>query len=607
MVIGIISNNRSYGEVMTRIAILDEDRCQPKKCNYTCIEYCPGVRMEEDTIIINEKNKKPLISEELCTGCGICTNRCPFKAINIINLPEVLNDPIHRYGQNSFELFGLPVVDEGSVVGILGQNGIGKSTIMRILSGELIPNLGDWEKKENSLEYVIDHYKGTQLQKYFKNLLNSQIKVIHKSQMVDQLSKFVKGNVGQLLKNIDEVDKFDKIVGDLQLENVLNRDIENLSGGELQRLAIGASVLRDGDFYYFDEPSSWLDVSQRLNIVKVIRSLADEGKSVMVIEHDLATLDAISDYVHIIYGKPGAYGVVSQMKGVRVGINAYINGFLKEENVRIRKQAIEFNVHAPRAADEGEILTSYGQIKKIYDGFSLLVDAGELYHNEIVTAFGSNGIGKTTFAKIISKVEKEDTGRVEKKLETVYKPQYLDYDFDGRVEDFLYMNAHNYGTNIFMSEIGKPLSIEDILDKNLNELSGGELQRLAIAVTLSQEGELYVFDEPTAFLDVEQRLTVGKVIKKVVESKNATALIVDHDIVFIDYITNRAIVFYGKPGLEGIATSPTDIKTSMNKFLKDLKITFRRDKETKRPRVNKLDSYLDRQQKESQQYYYLEG
>ncbi|MDR2624619.1 MAG: ribosome biogenesis/translation initiation ATPase RLI [Methanobrevibacter sp.] len=592
---------------MTRIAILDEDRCQPKKCKYTCIEYCPGVRMEEDTIVINEKNKKPLISEELCVGCGICTNRCPFKAINIINLPEVLDDPIHRYGQNKFELFGLPTINEGSVVGILGQNGIGKSTIMRILSGELIPNLGDWERDENTWDEVVDHYKSTQLQKYFKNLLKSEIKVVHKPQMVDQLSKFVKGNVGQLLRNVDEVNRFDEIVEDLQLENVLNRDIENLSGGELQRVAIGASVLRDGDFYYFDEPSSWLDVSQRLNIVKVIRSLAKKGKSVMIIEHDLATLDAISDYVHIVYGEPGAYGVVSQMKGVRVGINAYINGFLKEENVRIRKQAIEFKIHAPKTSDEGELLTSYTNIEKGYDGFTLSVEGGELYHNEIVTAFGSNGIGKTTFAKIISKVEKGDTGRVEKKLEIVYKPQYLNYDFDGRVEDFLYMKAPNYGTNIFMSEIGRPLSMEGILDKNLDELSGGELQRLAIAVTLSQDGELYVFDEPTAFLDVEQRLTVGKIIKKIVESKNATALIIDHDIVFIDYITNRAMIFYGEPGLKGMATRPTDLKTSMNKFLEDLKITFRRDKETKRPRVNKFDSYLDRQQKENQQYYYLEG
>jgi ATP-binding cassette subfamily E protein 1 len=590
---------------MSRIAILDETRCQPKKCKFLCIEYCPGVRMEEDTIVIDEKSKKPLISEELCNGCGICTNRCPFNAITIINLPEILTDPIHRYGQNKFEIFGLPNINESSVVGILGQNGIGKSTIMRILSGELIPNLGSWGKKEDGWEEIINHYKGTQLQKYFKNLSNSKIKLIHKPQMVDQLPKFVKGNVGQLLRDVNEIDRFDNVVKDLQLENVLSRDMKHISGGELQRVAIAASVLRDGDFYYFDEPSSWLDVSQRLNIIKVIRSLANEGKSVMVIEHDLATLDAISDYVHILYGKPGAYGVVSQMKGVRVGINAYINGFLKEENVRIRKQAIEFKIYSPGATDEGEILTRYTNMEKAYDGFSLSINEGEIYHNEIVTAFGSNGIGKTTFAKIIAELEKPDSGRVEKKLDIIYKAQYLKHDFDGSVEDFLYTNAPSYGTNIFRSEIGKPLAIEEILDKNINELSGGELQRVSIAVSLAQDGELYVFDEPTAFLDVEQRLIVGKIIKKVVENKNAAALIIDHDIVFIDYISDRAMVFHGEPGLKGIATEPTDLETSMNKFLEDLQITFRRDKETKRPRINKLDSYLDRQQKENHQYYYL--
>ena len=71
---------------MSRIAIIEKDKCQPKKCNYVCMHYCPGVRMEEDTIVIDEKSKKPVISEELCSGCGICTNRCIFGAVNVINL-----------------------------------------------------------------------------------------------------------------------------------------------------------------------------------------------------------------------------------------------------------------------------------------------------------------------------------------------------------------------------------------------------------------------------------------------------------------------------------------------------------------------------------------
>ena len=590
---------------MSRISILDKDRCQPKKCDYLCINYCPGVRMDEDTIVIDEDTKKPLISEQLCEGCGICTNRCPFDAISIINLPEAVGEPIHRFGQNQFELFGLPSLEEGTVLGLLGPNGIGKSTIMNILSGNLIPNFGDFENPQENWEKVIEYYKGSALQSYFSKLSNGEIKAILKPQMVDQLPKVVKGKVKNLLENVNERDKLEYVCEELQLENVLEREMENLSGGELQRVAIAATVLREGDFYYFDEPTSWLDVSQRLNAVKVIRSLAEEGKSVLVIEHDLATLDALSDNVHILYGTPGGYGVVSGRKGVRIGINAYINGFLTEENVRIRKNPIEFTIRPPTPEDEGDAIASYSDISNDYDGFKLSADAGDIFYDEIVTAFGSNGIGKTTFAKMLAGVEKPTTGEVDEEATIAYKPQYLVSDFEGSVSDFLYMNAPSYGSKIFESEIMTPFALEDMLEKQVSKLSGGELQRLAIAATLSKDAEIYLFDEPTAFLDVEQRLVAAKVIRKMIESRNAASLIVDHDIVFIDYISDRAMVFNGTPGLEGHASKPTDLRTSMNEFLGNLNITFRRDKETKRPRVNKLDSYLDREQKEKGEYYYL--
>ena len=590
---------------MSRISILDKDRCQPKKCDYLCINYCPGVRMDEDTIVIDEDTKKPLISEELCEGCGICTNRCPFDAITIINLPEAAGEPIHRFGQNQFELFGLPSLEEGTVLGLLGPNGIGKSTIMNILSGSLIPNFGDFNNPAENWEKVIEYYKGSSLQKYFTDLSEGNVKAILKPQMVDKLPKVVKGKVKDLLTNVNERNKLDYVTKELQLENVLDRNMENLSGGELQRVAIAATVLRQGDFYYFDEPTSWLDVSQRLNAVKVIRSLAEEGKSVLVIEHDLATLDALSDNVHILYGSPGGYGVVSGRKGVRLGINAYINGFLAEENVRIRKNPIEFTIRPPTPEDEGDPLASYSNLSKDYDGFKLSADEGEIYYDEIVTAFGSNGIGKTTFAKILAGVDEPTSGEVDEEVEIAYKPQYIVSDFEGSVSDFLYMNAPSFGSKIFESEIMKPLALDEMLDKPVKGLSGGELQRLAIAATLSKDAEIYLFDEPTAFLDVEQRLVSARVIRKMIESRNAASLIVDHDIVFIDYISDRAMVFDGVPGLNGHASKPTDLRSAMNEFLGNLNITFRRDKETKRPRVNKLDSYKDREQKEKGEYYYL--
>ena len=590
---------------MTRISILDHDRCQPKKCNYVCIDYCPGVRMGEDTITVDEKTKKPLISEELCSGCGICTKRCPFNAVSVINLPEALENPVHRYGQNLFELFGLPSVSEGDVVGLMGPNGIGKSTIIRILSGELKPNLGNFQDPPEWDE-IISYFRGSELQNYFRNLSEGNVKVVHKPQMVDRIPRYVKGRVEDLLLSIGS-ERTDEVIEALEIGGIMKRDISNLSGGELQSVAIAAAALREADFYYFDEPTSWLDVRQRLNAVRVIRSLADAGKAVMVIEHDMAALDAMSDYVHILYGKPGGYGVVSNRRGVRVGINTYIKGFLREENVRFRREAIEFKVKPPRVSDEGDVLAEYSPMKKSYPEFSLEVDEGTIYFNEIITAFGPNGIGKTTFAKILAGVEKPDTGKVKKNIKISYKPQYLSSDYPGTVDELLYEKAPGYGSNIFKSEIMKPFNLEEILDKKVEELSGGELQRLAVAVTLSQEADLYVLDEPTAFLDVEQRLMAAKAIRRIVEGRNSSAMIIDHDIIFIDYVSDRAMVFSGKPSFNGHAGSPTELREAMNHFLMEVGITFRRDKETRRPRVNKINSFLDRKQKELGEYYYLKA
>lgn len=591
---------------MSRIAILEKDKCQPKKCNYACIEYCPGVRMEEDTIIISEDDKKPEISEELCSGCGICVNRCVFNAINIINLPEILDDkPIHRYGPNSFELFGMPTIEDGSVVGLLGPNGIGKSTILNILSGQIIPNFGNYNE-EGSWDNVIEYFKGSQLQNYFKKLSNNEIKIAYKPQMVDQLPKVVKGKVSQLLEGVDERNKLDEVVEKLELKNTLDRRLGNLSGGELQRIAIAASVLKDANFYYIDEPTSWLDVKQRLNTVEVIRDLTKENRNVLVIEHDLATLDAMSDYVHVMYGEEGGYGVVSKLRGVRVGINAYINGFLKEENIRIRKQPIEFEIRPPSDLIDSDTITTYTDFHKKYDNFELKVDAGEVNQSQVITAFGPNGIGKTTYAKILAGVVKPDSGEVEEEIEIAYKPQYILSDFEGSVQDFLFMHAKGYGTNVFKTDISKPFDLDKILDKQVSKLSGGELQRLATAVTLSQDADVYLLDEPTAFLDVEQRLKVAKAIKHLITRDDTSAIIIDHDIIFIDYISDKAMVFYGESGVSGHSTAPIHLRDAMNKFLSDVDISFRRDKETNRPRVNKTDSYLDRQQKEQGEYYYLE-
>jgi len=149
-----------------------------------------------------------------------------------------------------------------------------------------------------------------------------------------------------------------------------------------------------------------------------------------------------------------------------------------------------------------------------------------------------------------------------------------------------------------------PVQNAYLFNKDINTLSGGELQRVAIALALSRDSDLILLDEPSAFLDIEERLALSKTIKNFIEQKEISALIVDHDLLFIDYISDRLIIFSGQPAINGHCSSPSQMEEGMNSFLKDAKITLRRDTETKRPRINKPNSVLDRKQKESGKYYY---
>jgi ATP-binding cassette subfamily E protein 1 len=127
------------GDKLTRVAIVKEDKCKPKKCHQECRRNCPVVKLGKQCIEVTPNSKLCFISEELCIGCGICVKKCPFEAISIINLPKSLDtEQTHRYGPNSFKLHRLPMPRPGQVLGLVGTNGIGKSTALKILAGELM-------------------------------------------------------------------------------------------------------------------------------------------------------------------------------------------------------------------------------------------------------------------------------------------------------------------------------------------------------------------------------------------------------------------------------------------------------------------------------------
>ncbi|MFC7081405.1 ribosome biogenesis/translation initiation ATPase RLI [Halorussus caseinilyticus] len=597
------------------IAVVDLERCQPDRCNYECKNYCPPNRTGKECITLRGDDAdegdpdQVHISEEICLGetCGICVEKCPFDAIEIINLPQELeDDPVHRYGENAFSLYGLPVPLEGQVTGILGPNGIGKTTAVRILAGELAPNLGR-HAEPPGWEAVLEAYRGTELQDYLGAVRDGDVSVARKPQYVDKIPDRFDGSTEQLLENVDERGVLDDLLERLEIEHVRDQDIDSLSGGELQRVALVACLARDVDFYFVDEITPYLDISQRVKAARLIQEMAEEeGKSMLVVEHDLAILDLVADNLHVAYGEPGAYGVITSPKSVRNGINEYLKGYLQNENMRIRPNAIEFEEHAPRVASRSDALVNYPDLTKSYgEGeFGLDVEGGTIHENEVLGIVGPNGIGKSTFAELLAGRLEPDEGELDFELDIAYKPQYIEIDQPMRTDSFLRSITDRVGSSYWNTEIAQPLQLDRIMEQQLTDLSGGERQRVAIAACLSETADLYLLDEPSAYLDVEQRVRATNAIRRFAEQQDATVMVIDHDIYMIDLLADRLMVFDGEPAVHGHASEPKGMREGMNDFLANLDITFRRDENVGRPRINKPGSQLDREQKKEGEYYY---
>lgn len=586
-----------------RIAALLKDRCQPKKCNTECIKYCPMVRTGVKTVVMGESGK-PDIFEELCAGCGICAHKCPFEAIKIIGLPdELMDDIVHQYGENSFRLYRLPVPKTGMVTGILGPNGIGKSTSFKMLSGEMLPNLGRFDSPPTK-EEVLEHFAGSEVHDFLDKVYEKKFRTSQKPQYVDRLPRVFKGPVIELLKKVEDRMTVDEAVELLDLHEAIKRNMTDLSGGELQRVAIAATIMKDADIYFFDEPSSYLDIYQRIKVARIIESLAEKNP-VVVIEHDLAILDFLAENVYLVFGEEGAYGVFAQPRQVRAAINVYLDGYAKEENIRFREYPIRFESHPPRDNYLQLNLVEYGELSCEYPAFKMRVEPGSIKIGETVGVVGPNAIGKTTFVKMLAGVQTPTGGTLTKNIKVSYKPQYITPDFDGTVTELFNSYVKDFfESGFFQTEIAHPMNLKVLQEKIVKTLSGGELQRVAIALCLARDADIYLLDEPSAYLDSNQRMEAAKTIRRTMEKRGRSAMVVDHDIYFLDMVSDSMMVFDGKPGFEGIGTGPFDMRQGMNMFLKKVDITFRRDNDTNRPRINKPSSRLDREQKGKGEYYY---
>ena len=590
----------------TRLAIINPDICKPKECNLECKKACPVNRIGKECITVNKSSKTSKINEILCIGCSACAKKCPFNAITIVNLPTNLEKEVsHRYSANGFKLHRLPIPRLGQVLGLVGTNGIGKSTALKILGNKIDPNLGKL-KHPPSWKEVLDKYKGSELQGYFTKILEKKIKTSYKIQYIDKLPKVLKkGQKSSALTEMDQKGEKNKYVEMLGLKEIMERDIEHISGGELQRFYIALMCMQDSNVYMFDEPSSYLDVKQRLAAARAIGSVK-ENNYVIVVEHDLAILDLMSDYGCVLYGVPGAYGVITKPFSIKMAINIFLDGFVPTENMKFRDEALKFNASEGVEMKGKNMHYTYKKMHKTFKNtFSLQIEEGAFRESEIILFLGENGMGKTTFINLVAGVTNPDDENSLPQLSVSLKPQKILPTFKGTVRElFTKKIKSSFLDPGFNNDVIKPLKIDYIIDSQVSSLSGGELQRVAIILCLGKNANIYLLDEPSAYLDCDQRIIVSKVIKRFIYSKKRTAFIVEHDLIMGTYLADKVVIFSGRAGVESTASSPMALEAGMNIFLKNLNITFRRDQNNYRPRINKFGSAKDREQKEAGRYFF---
>lgn len=574
----------------TRVPIIDASRCQPNKCNFECGLACPvnkrGTKCVElvDIEDIGNTRRIARVNESVCIGCGLCASSakkgCPFDAVKMVQIPnELEGEQVHRYGENGFRLYRLPRLRQNTVIGILGRNGIGKSTLVAILKGNIVPPCGSVKSPETCA--------------MLEGISVGRLTTFVKEQKIIEFAK--KNRTMRFNFDLSPLGAF------LDMHELDGKTPREMSGGQVQRLMCFLALTSSSDILVFDEPMNHLDVHMRLRMAEAIRSVS-HNRTVIVIEHDLTMLDYLADTVHILYGTPGAFGVVSHPMTASHAIRAVFEGYIKVDNMRFRDHIISLSGLDLNEQTELEDCAPISLPKTIVHAgsFSCTFLGGFVPSRAaLVVIIGENGTGKTTLVKHFASTLGSSIAIMEQLSSS-------------SSDDTLVMDAlHNTGTidSAFRSDILRPLGVEPLFNRHIRELSGGELQRVRITQCLLKDAEITLLDEPSSHLDIEQRVILAKILKRFAIHRNKLVFVVEHDMmvaVSLGAETRSHVVVFERTSALASFAQLLPFKPGLNQFLRRANMTFRSDTQGTdhpRPRINKLGSVKDREQKASGVFY----
>ena len=569
---------------------MDRNLCNPVQCNLECMRGCPSNRLRKEcTFLVDRKTGErhidfkyeyskelksksvAFIEPSLSQGCSICAKACPFHAITVVNLPEAKEEEmVFSYGKNGFSLYKMAIPRAG-IVAIVGENGCGKSTNLKLIAKKLIPIQTPTKEIKEYFEKTKDGdlvYKPQEISGEGE-----------KRKVRELLQKTASG--GTSARNVDEENsrngaenRLSELTKIFDLDKIMDRELQQLSGGELQKVIVTAALLHEKEIYFLDEPFSFLDYVYRVRLINYLLERLPDRK-VVIVDHDISLLSYLCKKSYLMFGEAGAYGIVSQIYSTDRAINMFMGGFIAPENMKFRDSAIAYKHYAEEAHKNKLLELGAARIER---GTFLVENPSPIQINEgeIVGIAGKNGIGKSTFCHNIFEKNLRDAA---------FKEQVLKRE-SGTAGKYMQKN------DLFSDNYLRGMKMQKLEFYEISKLSGGEMQKLEIFRALNQDRKIYILDEPTNMLDVGARIALSKMLRERASADRAV-IVVDHDLEFLYNTVDRLIVMDGKSGEHGYVKGIFDKEAGVRMLMEEFDLSYRKDSETKRLKLNKQGSKKD--------------